>query len=149
MLAEGLGAGMPIGALLATDKAAQSLAPGTHGSTFGGNPLACATALASLEALIEDDIIIPAVAHLGEYFLQGLSRLKRKYPFAKEVRGQGLLVGMELDFPCRDIVSACLKEGLLINCTMDSVLRFMPPLIITEEEIGRLLEVLDGLFAKR
>ncbi|MGE5173998.1 MAG: acetylornithine transaminase [Betaproteobacteria bacterium] len=149
VLAKGLGAGMPIGALLATDKAAQGLTPGSHGSTFGGNPLACATALASLEALIEDNIIIPTVEQLGEYFLRGLERLRGKYSFVKNVRGKGLLVGMELDFPGKEIVSACLKEGLLINCTMDTVLRFMPPLIITEEEIDRLLETLDGIFAKR
>ncbi len=149
MLAKGLGAGMPIGALIATDKAAQGLTPGTHGSTFGGNPLACAAALASLEALLEDDIIIPAVEQLGKHFLRGLDELKGKYPFVKDVRGRGLLIGMELDVPGKDIVTACLKEGMLINCTMDTVLRFMPPLIITQEEIDKLIETLDGIFAKR
>ncbi len=149
MLAKGLGAGMPIGALLATDKASVALAPGTHGSTFGGNPLACAAALASLETLVEDNIIIPAVAHLGRYFLHGLEHLKKKYPFVKDVRGQGLLIGMELDFPCKDIVSAALAEGMLINCTMNTALRFMPPLIVTEEEIDMLLDVLGRIFAKR
>jgi acetylornithine/N-succinyldiaminopimelate aminotransferase len=148
-LAKGLGAGMPIGALLATDKAAQALTPGSHGSTFGGNPLACAAALASFETLIEDDIIVPAVELLGRHFLQGLDNLKNKYPFVKDVRGKGLLIGMELDFPGKDIVTSCLKEGLLINCTMDTVLRFMPPLIIAEEEIDKLLGTLDGIFAKR
>jgi acetylornithine/N-succinyldiaminopimelate aminotransferase len=148
-LAKGLGAGMPIGAIIATDNAAQAFTPGTHGSTFGGNPLACAAALASFETLIEDDIIIPAVAHLGRHFLQGLKNLGKKYPFIKDVRGKGLLIGMELDFPGRDIVSTCIKEGLLINCTMDTVLRFMPPLIISEPEIDRLLETLDSIFAKR
>jgi len=147
-LAKGLGSGMPIGALLATDKAAQALAPGTHGSTFGGNPLACAAGLASLEALLEDNIIIPAVEQLGDHCLRGLGELKKKYAFVKDVRGKGLLTGMELDFPGKDIVSACIKEGLLINCTMDTVLRFMPPLVITEEEIDRLIETLDGIFAK-
>jgi acetylornithine/succinyldiaminopimelate/putrescine aminotransferase len=148
-LAKGLGAGMPIGALIATDNASQALTPGSHGSTFGGNPLACAAALASFDALIEDNIIIPAVEQLGLHFLQGLEKLKGKYSFVKDVRGKGLLIGMELDFPGKDIVTACIKEGLLINCTMDTVLRFMPPLIITEEEIDRLLETLDGIFAKR
>ncbi len=148
-LAKGLGAGMPIGALLATDKAAQGLTPGTHGSTFGGNPLACAASLASMEALLEDNIIIPAVEQLGKHFLEGLEELKKKYTFIRDVRGKGLLVGMELNYSCKDIVAACIKEGLLINCTMDTVLRFMPPLVITEEEINRLLEVLDGLLAKR
>ncbi len=148
-LAKGLGAGMPVGALLATDKAAQGLTPGTHGSTFGGNPLACAASLASMEALLEDNIIIPAVEQLGKHFLEGLEELKKKYTFIRDVRGKGLLVGMELNYSCRDIVAACIKEGLLINCTMDTVLRFMPPLIITEEEIDHLLGVLDGLLAKR
>jgi len=149
MLAKGLGAGMPIGALLATDKAAEALPPGTHGSTFGGNPLACAAAIASFETLMEDDIIIPAAAQLGMFFLDGLNKLKDKYAFIKEARGLGLLLGLELDTPGRDVVTACIKEGMLINCTMDTVLRFMPPLIITEEEISSLLGVLDGIFEKR
>ena len=149
MLAKGLGGGMPIGALLATDKVSQAFTPGTHGSTFGGNPLACAAAIASIEALLEDNIIVPNVAQLGSYFLQGLGKLKEKYPFVRDVRGQGLLIGMELDIPGKDIVFACIREGLLINCTMDTVLRFMPPLIITEEEIDLLIEALDKIFAKR
>jgi predicted acetylornithine/succinylornithine family transaminase len=149
MLAKGLGGGMPIGALLATDKVSQAFTPGTHGSTFGGNPLACAAAIASIEALLEDNIIIPNVALLGVYFLQGLGKLKQKHSFVRDVRGQGLLIGMELDMPGKDIVSACLREGLLINCTMDTVLRFMPPLIITEEEIDLLITTLDRIFAKR
>ncbi len=149
MLAKGLGGGMPIGALLATDKVSQAFIPGSHGSTFGGNPLACAVANASLETLLEDDIIIPKVALLGEYFLQRLGAFRQKYPFVKDVRGQGLLVGMELDFSGKEIVSACLKEGMLINCTVDTVLRFMPPLIVSEEEIDLLIEALDRIFAKR
>ncbi len=148
-LAKGLGAGMPIGALLATDKAAQGLTPGSHGSTFGGNPLACAASIASLEALLEDNIIIPAVEQLGAHFLNRLNELKKKYTCIRDVRGKGLLIGIELNYSCKDIVSACIKEGLLINCTVDTVLRFMPPLIITEEEIDRLIDVLDALLAKR
>jgi len=148
MLAKGLGGGMPIAALLATDKVSQAFTPGAHGSTFGGNPLACAAALAAMEALLEDNIIIPNVGHLGNTFLQGLGKLKQKYSLVRDVRGQGLLVGMELDVPGKDIVSACLREGLLINCTMDTVLRFMPPLIISEEEIDQLIAALDRIFAK-
>lgn len=148
-LAKGLGAGMAIGALIATDKAASALTPGSHGSTFGGNPLACAAALASLETLLEDNIIVQAVEQLGRHFTEGLMELKKKYGFVKEVRGMGLLLGMELDFEGKEIVTACLKEGFLINCTMDRVLRFMPPLIITEEEIDLLIGTLDTLFAKR
>jgi len=148
-LAKGLGAGMPIGALLATDKASAALVPGTHGSTFGGNPLACAAGLASLETLLEDNIIIQNVEALGRHFLDRLAALKAKYGFVKAVRGKGLLLGMELDFEGKDIVAACMKEGFLINCTVNTVLRFMPPLIITEEEIDQLADVLDGIFKKR
>ena len=147
-LAKGLGAGMAIGALIATDKVAQAFTTGSHGSTFGGNPLACAAALASFEALIEDDIIIPSVDHLGKHFREQLLGLKSKYGFVKDVRGMGLLVGMELDREGKEFVIACLKEGFLINCTVDTVLRFMPPLIITEEEIDLLVRTLDTVFSR-
>ncbi|MBS1192141.1 MAG: argD [Nitrospirae bacterium] len=148
-LAKGLGSGMPVGALLATDKASQAFVPGTHGSTFGGNPLACAAGLASLETLLEDNIIIQNVEALGTHFMDGLRSLKAKYPFIKDVRGQGLLIGMELDFEGKEIVTECLKQGFLINCTVNTVLRFMPPLIISEEEIDQLIDALDGMFQKR
>ncbi len=148
-IAKGLGSGMAIGALIATDRAAQAFTPGSHGSTFGGNPLACAAALATIETLLEDNIIIPAVEQLGRHFMEGLAGLKKKHGFVKDVRGKGLLIGMELDFQGKDIVAACMKEGFLINCTMDRTLRFMPPLIITEEEIDQLLETLGRIFAKR
>ncbi len=149
MLAKGLGGGMAIGAVLTTDTAAQAFSPGSHGSTFGGNPLACAAASASLETIIEDDIIIPSAGELGRVFLQGLEDLKSKYAFIKNVRGKGLLLGMELDFEGKEIVTACLKEGFLINCTMNTVLRFMPPLIISGEEIDLLLDTLDRILKKR
>lgn len=148
-LAKGLGGGLAIGALLATDKAAQAFTPGSHGSTFGGNPLACAAAIASLETILEDNILVQSVEHLGGYFRQSLAALKQKYPFIKDVRGRGLLIGMELDFEGRDIVTACLREGFLINCTADYVLRFMPPLIVTREEIDQLIDALDRIFKKR
>jgi acetylornithine/N-succinyldiaminopimelate aminotransferase len=149
VIAKGLGAGMAIGALIASNKVSQAFTPGSHGSTFGGNPLACSAALASLDTLLEDNIIIQAVDQLGSHFMKGLDALKGKYGFIKAVRGKGLLVGMELDFAGKDIVASCLKEGYLINCTMDRVLRFMPPLIIAEEEIDGLIDTLDGIFAKR
>ena len=148
-LAKGLGSGMPVGALLATDKASQAFVPGTHGSTFGGNPLACAAGLASLETLLEDNIIIQNVEALGKHFMDGLRSLKAKYPFIKDVRGQGLLIGMELDFEGKEIVTECLKQGFLINCTVNTVLRFMPPLIISEEENDQLIDALDGIFQNR
>jgi len=148
-LAKGLAGGMPIGALLATEKVARAFIPGSHGSTFGGNPLACAAAIASLETLLEDNIIIPAAAQLGLHFQQRLEVLKKKYSFVRDVRGKGLLVGMELDCDGKDIVAACLKKGFLINCTVNTVLRFMPPLIITDEEIDLLIEALDTIFGQR
>ena len=123
--------------------------PGSHGSTFGGNPLACAAAIASFDAILEDNILIQSVDRLGRYFLGALDVLKQRYPFIKELRGKGLLVGMELDLPGKDIVTACLKEGFLINCTVDTVLRFMPPLIVSEEEIDLLIGALDDIFKKR
>ena len=148
-LAKGLGAGMAIGALLATDKAAQAFTPGSHGSTFGGNPLACAAAIASLDVLLEDNILLPAVEQLGQHFLQSLENLKKQFGFVKDVRGKGLLIGMELDFECKELVTACLKEGFLINCTMGNILRFMPPLIVSTEEIDQLIDALATLFSKR
>ncbi len=148
-LAKGLGSGMPIGALLASDKAARGFTPGSHGSTFGGNPLACAAGLASLETLLEDNIIIQNVEALEQHFVGGLTSLKAKYPFIKDVRGKGLLIGLELDFEGKEIVTECLKQGFLINCTMNTVLRFIPPLIISMEEIDRLVNALNGIFKKR
>jgi predicted acetylornithine/succinylornithine family transaminase len=96
-LAKGLGGGMPIGALLATERVAQAFSPGTHGSTFGGNPLACAAAIASLEALLEDNILVQSVER-WKYFMDGLRDLKTRYSFIRNIRGKGLLLGMELDF---------------------------------------------------
>jgi len=140
---------MAIGALVTTAAAAQAFTPGSHGSTFGGNPLACAAGIASLETILEDNIIVHSVERLGNYFLQGLNDLKQKYPFVRDVRGKGLLIGMELDFAGKEIVAACLREGFLINCTMDTVLRFMPPLIISDVEIDQLLEALERVFKKQ
>ncbi len=148
-LAKGLGAGMAIGAIIATNEVSAAFTPGSHGSTFGGNPLACAAALASLETLLEDNIIIQAVDQLSMHFMEQLGALKKKFGFIKDVRGKGLLIGMELDIEGKDIVTSCIREGFLINCTIDRVLRFMPPLIIREEEIDQLIAALDRIFAKR
>src|SRR5574340_618915 len=106
VLAKGLGNGFPIGALLATNAVADAFSPGAHGSTFGGNPLACATGIAAMTTLLEDGIIIQNVSRLGAHFLERLEHLRRKYSFIKDVRGKGLLVGVELDFPGKDIVAA-------------------------------------------
>ena len=146
-LAKGLGGGMPIGAMLATENVAAAFQPGTHGSTFGGNPLACTAAITTLEVLLEDGFILDQCRRMGKYFKKKLEELQKDFPeMIAEVRGMGLLIGMEL---CRDgapIVKACIDRGVLINCTAGNVLRFMPALIVTEKEIDHLIDVLEQVF---
>ncbi|MBI3354578.1 MAG: acetylornithine transaminase [Nitrospirae bacterium] len=147
-LAKGLGNGVAIGAMLAKDSVAEAFAPGSHASTFGGNPLACSAAKASLEVIIEDGILFENCIRMGDYLVKGLKELKKGFSFIKDVRGKGLLIGMELNIDGKDIVMECIKEGLLINCTMDRILRFLPPLIITKEEIDSMLEILYNVFKR-
>lgn len=142
-LAKGLGGGVAIGAMLAVDEVARSFVPGTHASTFGGNPLATAAGIASIKGLLEDGVI-ENCQRVGAYLMDGLKGLKERYPFIKDVRGKGLMVGMELTIPGADIVRGCLERGLLINCTADTVLRFLPPLIVTEKEVDEMMGVLEG-----
>lgn len=141
-LAKSLGGGLPIGAALARDKVAKVFQPGTHGSTFGGNPVACAAAKAVLQVLQEEGLVKQA-AITGEYMKARLKALCEKYPFIKEVRGMGLLLGMELDRPGQDLVALCQERGLLINCTAERVIRFLPPLITTKDEVDQALGILD------
>jgi acetylornithine aminotransferase len=141
-LAKGLGGGVPIGACLATDAVAQSFTPGSHASTFGGNPLACAAGLAVLRVLL-DGKIMEQGRRMGESLAKGLTALQERHRVVKDVRGLGLLRGMELDVDGNTIVADCLARRLLINCTGDRVLRFVPPLIITQPEIDCLLDVLS------
>jgi predicted acetylornithine/succinylornithine family transaminase len=148
-LAKGLGSGLPIGAMLAKEAAAQSFGPGSHASTFGGNPLACSSAIATLEALLEGGFILDNCRRMGEYFVSRLKSLQSRHHLIRGVRGMGLLIGMELSVDGKPIVQDCLDQGLLINCTMDRVLRFVPPLIIMKEEIDTLIGALDGILAKR
>ena len=146
-LAKGLGGGVPIGAMLATDTVAAAFVPGTHGSTFGGNPLACSAAIATIDVLIEDGFILDQCKRMGEYFKKKLEELHKEFPsIIAEVRGVGLLVGMELTRDGAPIVQACLERGLIINCTAGNILRFMPALIITEKEIDHLVDVLGQIF---
>ncbi len=148
-LAKALGGGMPIGAMLATKKVADSFSPGDHASTFGGNPLACAAGIASLEAILEDGWLLSSCQRMGDYFRKGLADLQNKYTFIKDIRGKGLIIGVELEFDAGDIVKDALREGYIINYTMQKVLRFVPPLIVTEEEIDGLLDTLERIFDKR
>lgn len=143
-LAKALAGGPPIGAMIATEKIAESFGPGSHGSTFGGNPLMTTAALAAMRTLIEDGVLDNCVA-MGNYLRSRLEELKDRYPFITDVRGQGLILGMELTIPGANIVTQALERGLLINCTADTVLRFLPPLIVTPEEIDEALAILDGI----
>ncbi len=147
-LAKGLGGGVPIGACLATDEVAAAFSPGAHASTFGGNPLACAAALAVLRVLLEGRVLEQS-RRMGDYLAKGLLDLKDRLHIVKDVRGLGLLQGMELTIEGKPVVDDCLARGLLINCTMERVLRFVPPLIITQHEIDRLLDTLSQVLIKR
>ncbi len=146
-LAKGLAGGVPIGAFIATEKAAAAFHAGDHGSTFGGNPLACAAANAVLDAMTPD--FLENVEKMGEYFKERLLALQTKLPwFIKEVRGMGLILGMEITKEGRDIVNACLEEGAIINCTSGNVLRFVPPLIVTKSEIDEVVNVLGRVLPR-
>jgi acetylornithine/N-succinyldiaminopimelate aminotransferase len=138
---------VPIGALLAREEVAQAFVPGTHAATFGGNPLATAAGVAALKA-IEEDGMLENCQRVGAYFRRCLQDLQQRYAFIKEVRGRGLMLGIQLDFPGGYLVNDCLERGFLVNCTMDTVLRFLPPLIVKESEVDLLITTLDELFAK-
>jgi acetylornithine/N-succinyldiaminopimelate aminotransferase len=143
-LAKGLGNGVPIGASLARGKAAGLFAPGSHGTTFGGNPLVCRAALAVLETMEQETL--PARATVtGRYLLDGFQTRLGKLPGVREIRGMGLMIGIELDRPCAELVGQALERGLLINVTAERVIRLLPPLILTEAEADILLETLSGL----
>jgi acetylornithine aminotransferase len=139
-LAKGLGNGVPIGACLARGEAAEVLGPGTHGSTFGGNPLACRAALAVLDALEQDDLPARAVV-LGDRIRTGLRERLADAAGVVEIRGRGLMIGVELDRPCTELVAAALAEGLLINVTAERVVRLLPPLIIDDEQTQQIIDI--------
>jgi len=147
-LAKGMGGGMPIGACLAKDAVAKAFGPGSHASTFGGNPLACAAALAVFRVLLEGPVLEQA-RRMGDYLGKGLSECKERHHVVRDVRGLGLLQGVEVEIDAKRVVSDCLRRGILINATGDHVMRFVPPLIITQTEIDRLLEVLSQIFDRR
>ena len=145
-LAKALAGGPPIGALLTTEELAVRLGPGTHGSTFGGNPLVCAAALAAMQTINEKDLLDNCRV-MGEYLTEKLVQLKDKYAFIKEVRGRGLIIGMELDIEGGPLVVKAMERGLLMNCTVGNVLRFVPPLIVSEAEIDEAMTILDKVLA--
>ena len=146
-LAKALAGGAPIGAMLARDEIAASFGPGTHGSTFGGNPLVTAAALATVRVILEDGIL-NRTEEIGDYLLGELEQLKKRFLFVSDVRGIGLMIGMEVSVPAADIVKKGLERGLLLNVAQDTVLRFVPPLIVTKQEIDTMIGILDGIFAE-
>ncbi len=143
-LAKGLGSGVPIGACLATGRAAGVFKPGNHGSTFGGNPLACVAALTTLD-VIEADGLMAHAAKLGEAIRGGLREGLSGIPGVVEVRGDGLMIGVELDRPCTDLVQRGLAAGLLINVTADRVVRLLPALVMSDAEGAELVAALVAL----
>jgi acetylornithine/N-succinyldiaminopimelate aminotransferase len=143
--AKPLGAGVPLGVVVANEKAASGIRPGMHGTTFGGGPLVCRVALEALDIIEE---LLPQIERVGGYFHVVLNDLARKHSFVKEVRGFGLMLGMELTVPGKQIVLDAMAEGLLINCTHDTVLRFLPPYIVTEKEVDTVVKTLGKLFAR-
>ncbi len=143
--AKPVGCGLPLGFILANERAASTIAPGMHGSTFGGGPLSCRVALEFLDILEE---LLPSIASVGGYFRMRLTELARHYGFIKEIRGYGLMIGIQLDIPGKQFVLDAMEEGMLINCTHDTVLRLLPPYILTEQDVDRAVAGLNKVFKK-
>ena len=140
-LAKAVGNGFPIGVMMATDRVASAFQPGSHASTFGGNPLAMAAALATLETIMNDGIL-ENVRKVGAYFIKRLHEMKNKSSIIKDIRGRGLIIGIEISIEGSQIVNACMDRGLLINCVGGNVLRFVPPLTITEKDVNAAVAIL-------
>jgi acetylornithine/N-succinyldiaminopimelate aminotransferase len=146
-IAKAMGGGYPIGAILANERIASAFDPGDHGSTFGGNPLGCAAAKASIEVMLDENLAHQS-QELGAYLKAKLEQMTSKYDIVKEVRGKGLMIGIELTKNCGDVVNEAREQGVLVNCTADTVIRLLPPLIITKEQLDVVVAVLDGALAK-
>ena len=146
-LAKALANGLPIGAMLATENVAAAFGPGAHASTFGGTPLITAAALETL-TIMEAERIADRARETGAYFTAALEQLKTRHSRIVEVRGRGLLLGIQLDGPADDLVGVCLQKGFLINCVQGDTLRFVPPLIIQHEHIDQLIDCLDEVLVR-
>ena len=147
-LAKGLAGGVPIGAFVVAEKAASVMRPGDHGTTFGGNPLACAAAGVVMGEVPQEEFL-RRVKEVGDYFKKELEKLGAEHSdLVKEVRGIGLMLGMELVKPGRDIVDDCLERGAIINCTAGNVLRFVPPLIVTKAQVDEVIAILDDALSR-
>jgi acetylornithine aminotransferase len=146
-LAKALANGLPIGAMLAKEAIAAAFGPGSHASTFGGTPIVTAAALEVCKTLVEEQVIENSKV-AGLYFKEKLLELKGRHTIIEDVRGLGLLLGMKLKIDGAPLVKQCMQNGFLINCIQDRILRFIPPLIISQVEIDQLAECLDGIFAR-
>jgi len=146
-LAKALGGGLPIGVMIAKKELSDILTPGMHASTFGGGPVICRAALGVFKAM-QKEKILSNCQKMGSYLLEKLTLLKSAYPAIKEIRGLGLMFGVELNIPGKQIVQAAYTRGLLINCTQDKVLRLMPALNVTKKEIDQAVEILVGVIAR-
>lgn len=147
-LAKALGGGFPIGALCAKEHVAKAFEPGDHGSTFGGNPLACSAAIAALEIILEENLVENS-EKMGAYFIEKLSELAKKYDFIKEVRGKGLMIAVEFSTDnAVEIKNKCFEEGYLIGNVGNSIIRILPPLIISKEDIDKMVSMLDNILSK-
>jgi acetylornithine/N-succinyldiaminopimelate aminotransferase len=146
VVAKPLAAGLPLGAILTTDAVAARISPGLHGTTFGGGPLVCATALEFLQ-IVEDDNLLEKVRERGAELREGLAALARKFDFIREIRGEGLIVGIELSIEGTPLVAEAMDQGLLINCTHDYTLRLLPPFIVTKSQVREFLRAFELVLA--
>jgi acetylornithine aminotransferase/acetylornithine/N-succinyldiaminopimelate aminotransferase len=146
IVAKPIGCGLPLGCIMANERAAASISPGMHGSTFGGSALACRVGIEFFDIMEEG--LLRSVAEKGAYFRMRLEELAKKHTFIKEVRGVGLMIGVELTAPGKPIVADCMDKGLLLNCTHDVVLRFLPPYIVSEKEIDKAAGILAKAFKR-
>jgi len=142
-IAKPIANGLPLGAILTREHVAVAMKPGLHGTTFGGGPLACAVAVTVLDTL-QRDRVLSNVRRVGKYFRERLDGLERKHPSVVEARGIGVMLALQLNIPGKDVVDKCLERGLVINCTHDTVLRFLPPFIITEKQVDEGVRILDA-----
>ena len=146
-LAKGIAGGVPMGATLVRPDILAAISKGEHSSTFGGNPLSCAAGIAALKALTEDGLIENS-EKMGKIFREGLEKLKENHPIIREVRGKGLMIGVELKFEVRDVLMNLIKEGVLMLYSGRNILRILPPLVITEEDITKVLQSLDSVLTE-
>ncbi|MEC4848825.1 MAG: acetylornithine/succinylornithine family transaminase [Nitrosarchaeum sp.] len=143
-LAKGIAGGVPMGATLVRPDILASMSKGEHSSTFGGNPLSCAAGIATLQALTQDNLIENS-EKMGKLFREGLEKLKEKHSIIREIRGKGLMIGVELKFEVKDVLMNLMKEGVLMLYSGRNILRILPPLVISKEDIAKVLETLDGV----